>query len=61
MNCNCKDLRSTWYSLMCKKRLYAKRACNRIPKEQISAEDMKRPDISESVNKYGYCDQNLDY
>jgi hypothetical protein len=60
MSCNCKDLRKTWDTLMRNKRIYAKRVCNRIPKEQISPEAMKRPDISESVNKYGYCDQSLE-
>ena len=58
MSCNCKELRDTWYTLMHDKRIYAKTVYSRIPKEWISDEDMKRPEISEAITREGYYDQS---
>jgi hypothetical protein len=59
MRCKLKDLRNTWYILMRDKRVYAKKVNNRIPKEKISANDMKQAKIRNSVKKYGYYDQSF--
>jgi hypothetical protein len=39
---------------MYEKKIYAKTVSGWLTKEQISAEDLKRPDVSESINKNGY-------
>jgi hypothetical protein len=41
------------------KRVYAKKVFNRIPKEQISANDMKQAKVRKSVKKDGYYDQSF--
>ncbi len=56
MNCNCRDLRETWHILMRDKRIYAKTVYERIPKELISEEAMKRTETSEAITRNGYYD-----
>jgi hypothetical protein len=40
------------------KRIYAKTVYERIPKELVSDEAMKRPEISEAAIRNGYCDRS---
>jgi nicotinamide mononucleotide adenylyltransferase len=56
MNSDMKDLVETWHVLMRDKEIYSKTVYTRILKEEISAEDLKRHEVSYSAKKYGYYD-----
>jgi hypothetical protein len=50
------EISRVWRTLTFEKRMLARRILERIPKERISQEDLKKPHIAEQVEKHGYFD-----
>jgi len=50
------ELRRTWSTLTLRKRMPVKKVYDRVPKDRISAEDLKKPEVAEEVQKFGFYD-----
>jgi len=51
-----REITKVWLILSSKKKMSLKKIITRIPKERISAEDLKKPEVAKQVSEDGYYD-----